>query len=152
MNLRRLLEVAVLLGMYTTVSPGQTSEFRVLVLDALNGKPQVGVGVRYFCEGHGWPPQNEVRTGQDGQAEVPYECQEGTEQITIDVPGEGKEECGGLGTLKLSDILTKGIISEPNGPGGIWCPSKQRRKLKPVPGQVTVFVKRPTWWQSHVAG
>jgi hypothetical protein len=153
MKVRRLATVVlVLLSTLTTIAGAQSSNFNVLVLDALDGKPQSGAIVRYFCEGLGWNPQNEAKTGLNGIAEVPYQCQEGLENITVDVPGEAKGECGGLGALKLSDILAKGIISEPNGAGGYWCPTKQRHKLKPVPGQVTVFVKKPTWWQSHVAG
>ena len=36
--------------------------------------------------------------------------------------------------------------------GGIWCPARVSKTLKSVPGQITVFVKKPTWWQSHGAG
>ena len=131
----------VFVGAFASVAAGQTSSFKVLVLDALNGKPQSGVIIRYFCEGLGWNPKDEVRTGLDGIAEVPYPCREGTEQFDVDVPGGAKGECGGVGRLKLTDILSKGIISEPNRAGAyFWCPTMQRSKLKPVPGQVTVFV------------
>lgn len=133
--------VLVFVGAFASVAAGQTSSFKVLVLDALNGKPQSGFVVRYFCDGLGWNSKDEVKTGSDGIAEVPYQCQEGTEQFNVGVPGGAKAECGELGSLRLSDILNKGIISEPQGPGAyFWCPSMQRSKVKPVPGQVTVFV------------
>jgi hypothetical protein len=152
MRRKRIAQFAVVTSMLTLSASGQTLKFKVLVLDALDGKPQAGVSVRYFCEGNGWTPLDEVKTGSNGLTEVPYKCEDGAENITVEVPGETKEECGGVGVLRIGDILTRGIISEPTGAGGIWCPNKQRRKLKPVPGQVTVFVKKPTWWQSHVAG
>jgi len=44
-----------------------------------------------------------------------------------------------------------GVISKPTADGGIWCPAKVSKKLKPIPGQVIIFVKKPTWWQKHVA-
>jgi hypothetical protein len=137
------------------LSAGQTPTFKVLVLDALNGKPQPGVSVEYFCPGQGWKRPPEVKTGPDGAAEVPYACKDGEEALNVFPPGDkgAKEECGGgPPEMKLSDIMTTGIISEPTADGNIWCPAKQRRKLKPVPGQVTIFVKKPTWWQSHIAG
>ena len=85
-------------------SAGQTLKFKVLVLDALDGKPQIGVEVTSFCEGVGYIPHNEVKSGSDGVAEEAYQCKEGAEQITVDVPGEAKGECGGLGALKLSNM------------------------------------------------
>jgi hypothetical protein len=135
-------------------SVAQAPTFKVLVLDALNGKPQPGVRVEYFCPGQGLKPAPEVKTGSDGVAEVPYVCKEG-EEVNVFPPGDraAKEQCGGgPANMKLSDIMTTGIISEPTADGNIWCPAKQRRKLKPVPGQVTIFVKKPTWYQSHIAG
>jgi hypothetical protein len=136
----------VFVGAFASAATGQTSSFKVLVLDALNGKPQSGGIVRYFCAGLGWNSKDEVRTGPDGIAEVPYQCREGTEQFEVGVPGGVKGECGEVGSLKLSDILSKGIISEPERAGDyFWCPTLQRSKLKPIPGQVTVFV----FWISY---
>ncbi|MGA2217361.1 MAG: hypothetical protein ABSG51_04700 [Terracidiphilus sp.] len=152
MNKGRIAQFSVLASMLVLASSGQVPKFKVLVLDALDGKPQAGVKVEYFCEGKGRSPQDEVKTGSDGITEVPYKWGDGAENITVDVPGESKEECGGVGILRIGDILSRGVISEPTGAGGIWCPSKQRRKFGPVPGLVTVFVKKPTRWQSHVAG
>jgi hypothetical protein len=139
-------------GLLPTVLVAQTPKFKVLVLDALDGKPQPGVVITSFCEGIGFSSFHEFKTASDGIADVIYYCDEGHEEIDVEVPGEAKGECGGLGALTLTDILTKGIISVPNGAGNYWCPTKQRRKLKPVPGQIIIFVKKPTWWQSHVAG
>ena len=129
----------------------QVPTFHVLVLDALNGRPQAQVKVNYFCEALG-SKRDSVKTGVDGKAEIPFECANGARiEIWLIPPGD-KDECGGVEPLKIGDILTAGFISEPNGAGNDWCPNKQRRKLHPVPGQVTVFVKKPTWWQAHVAG
>ena len=36
--------------------------------------------------------------------------------------------------------------------GNIWCPNKVSKILKTAPGLVVIFVKKPTWWQPHVAG
>jgi hypothetical protein len=132
----------------------QAPTFKVLVLDALNGKPQSGVSVEYICAGRR-EGRGQATTDANGVAEVPYPCEEGTEEINVFPPeGKGaKEQCGGgPAEMKLSDIRNTGIICEPTADGNIWCPTNQRRKLKPVPGQVTIFVKKPTWWQSHIAG
>lgn len=137
----RIVWAIVCVGAFASVAAGQTSSFKVLVLDALNGKPQSGINVRYFCEGLGWNSKDQVKTGSDGIAEVPYQCREGSEEFNVEVPGGAKAECGDVGTLKLSDIQSKGFISEPNRAGAyFWCPTMQRSKLKPIPGQVTVFV------------
>jgi hypothetical protein len=136
----------VIVGIFASLAAGQTQSFKVLVLDALNGKPESGAIVRYFCVGLGWNSKDEVRTGMDGIAQVPYQCREGTEQFAVGVPGGVKGECGEVGSLKLSDILSTGIISEPERASDyFWCPTSQRSKFKPIPGQVTVFV----YWISY---
>jgi hypothetical protein len=83
-----------------------------------------------------------------GITTVSYACNE-EQVIEIEVfPPNKKEQCG-----DLNNITSMGFLSNPTGAGGIWCPVKVSRALKPVPGgQVTIFVKKPTWWQSHVAG
>jgi hypothetical protein len=154
---RTLPILAFLLSCFVAPTPSsaQTPTFKVLVLDALNGKPQPGVSVEYVCPGQGLKRAPEVKTGSDGLAEIPYACKDGQEELNVFPPGNNgaKEQCGGgPAQMKLSNIMTTGIISEPSADGNIWCPAKQRRKLKPVPGQVTIFVKKPTWWQSHIAG
>jgi hypothetical protein len=67
-------------------------------------------------------------------------------------PPNKKEQCGGDAGMTFNDVASGGFVSKPDSAGGIWCPTKVSRTLKPVPGQVTIFVKKPTWWQSHVAG
>jgi len=142
----------------STAAQEQRKTFKVLVLDALDGKPQSNVSVTYFCEGQGYKPDQEIKTGIDGSAEIPYQCEAGT-RIEISVippenskPAKTKEECGSVQAMTIEQILATGLISEPTGAGNIWCPNKQRSKLKAMPGQITVFVKKPTWWQRHVAG
>ncbi|HEY4356769.1 MAG TPA: hypothetical protein VGN16_13550 [Acidobacteriaceae bacterium] len=143
----------LLFGNLPVVAQGQSLKFNVLVLDALDGKPEANVEIGYFCEGKGWNPQTSVKTGLNGKAEVPYPCEGGTRiEIRLQVPGGKKEECGGVGPLDISYVLSHGFLSPPNGAGGLWCPTRQSRKLSAVPGQITVFIKKPTWWQSHVAG
>lgn len=125
---------------------------RVLVLDALSAKPQAGVRVDYLCDEipHSLGTYN--TTDKTGNAEVPFSCRPGN-KIEIDaVPRIGKEGCGGGVAATLQEIESVGVISAPDSAGGIWCPTKVSRRLTPVPGQVVLFVKRPTWWQSHVAG
>jgi len=63
-----------------------------------------------------------------------------------------KEQCGSDARTTLNEVRAVGFLSDPSSDDGIWCPAKVRKTLKPVPGQVTIFVKKPTWWQSHVAG
>src|ERR1700727_1256136 len=63
-----------------------------------------------------------------------------------------KEQCGDDAVMTFNDVVSVGFLSKPDSAGGIWCPNKVGRTLKPVAGQVIVFVKKPTWWQSHIAG
>src|SRR5579862_2160714 len=133
--------------------PAQTPTFQVLVLDALDGKPQVGVEVHYFCTGKpNRLPAGAVLTDQKGLADVPNLCRDGEDiELWTSTP-KGKEQCGDLPPFTSNEITSNGIVSKPDAGGGIWCPAKVSKKLKPVPGQVIIFVKKPTWWQSHVAG
>lgn len=125
---------------------------RVLVLDALDGKPQAGVQVDYLCDEIPHSTNTYDVTDKTGIADVPFSCRPGN-KIELDaVPKMGKEGCGGGVAATLQEIKSVGVISEPDSAGGIWCPTKISRKLTPIPGQVTLFVKKPTWWQSHVAG
>ena len=127
-------------------------DFRVLVLDALDGKPQSGVEISYLCVGKPRnSPSKPTSTNQEGVAEVPYSC--GDEQgIELQATAHKKEQCGGFAPVAFKNIESVGVISKPDADGGIWCPTKVSKKMKPVPGQVIMFVKKPTWWQSHVAG
>ena len=127
-------------------------DLQVLVLDALDGKPQANVGIEYFCTR---PQHNsehkKAQTGKDGSAKFLNPCSV-EEEIEISIyPPNKKEQCG-VGSVTLKDILSVGVVAQPDAAGGIWCPTKVSKTFKPVPGQVIMFVKKPTWWQSHVAG
>lgn len=126
-------------------------DLRVLVVDALDGKPQANVEVVYFCtrpqhnSGH-----QRVRTKTDGAATFLNPCGD-SEEIEISIyPPDKKEQCG-VGPITLKEILAVGAVAKPDANGGIGCPTKVSKTLRPVPGQITMFVKKPTWWQSHVA-
>jgi len=128
-------------------------DIHVLVLDALNGKPQANVKVESLCAG---PPRNfsgkAAFTNDKGVATISYACND-KQVIEIEVfPPNKKEQCGGDAGMTLNDVVSKGFLSKPDSADGIWCPTKVSKKLEPVPGQVILFVKKPTWWQSHVAG
>jgi hypothetical protein len=130
----------------------ETPRVRVLVLDALDGKPQAGVHVWYLCNEIPHPTNTYAVTDKTGTADVPFSCSPDN-KIELDAaPSTGKEGCGGGVAATLQEIGSFGVISKPDSAGGIWCPTKVSRKLTAVPGQVTLFVKKPTWWQSHVAG
>jgi hypothetical protein len=127
-------------------------DLKVLVLDALDGKPQANVEVEYFCTR---PQHNSAHkkslTNSEGFATIANPCS-AEEEIEISIyPPNKKEQCG-VGPITLKDILSVGVVSKPDAGGSIWCPTKVSSKLKPVPGQVIIFVKKPTWYQSHVAG
>ena len=127
--------------------------FNVLVLDALDGKPQANVKVEPLCLGL---PLNfsekAAFTNDMGIATVLYACGE-NQKIEIAVfPPNKKEQCGGDAGMTFGDVVSAGFLSRPDSDGGIWCPTKVSKKLKPVPGQAIIFVNKPTWWQSHVAG
>jgi hypothetical protein len=131
-------------------------DLHVLVLDALNGKPQANVEVEYFCTG---PPRNSApnrfTTNNEGIAKISNLCND-KQKLEISVyPPNKKEQCGDDAITIFNDAASVGFISDPSAAGGIgemWCPTKVSKTLKPVPGQVIMFVKKPTWWQSHVAG
>jgi hypothetical protein len=152
--------IAVLFTLSTLRLVAFPQNFKVLVLDALNGKTQQNVKVDYFCEGRSPDqlnsPIESVLTGPDGMAQVPYKCASGARiELSVFPPGDGvyaKEECGGEGGVTIDEIMKTGFIADPSSDGNIWCPRRVSKKLKPVPAQVIIFVKKPTWWQAHVAG
>jgi hypothetical protein len=128
-------------------------DLQVLVLDALDGKPQANVEVEYFCAG---TPRNSASnraiTNDKGLANISTFCND-RQNIEISAyPPNKKEQCGDDVAMTFNDVVSRGFVSKPDSAGGIWCPTKVSRTLKPVPGQVIMFVKKPTWWQSHVAG
>jgi hypothetical protein len=122
----------------------------VLVLDALSGKPQSGVEVHYFCQSrtHNFLPADSDITNSEGLAIVSYPCK-GDQKIEFWVTASKKEECGELNAVTLTEIFSTGIISQPDAEGQMQCPTKISRKLKPVSGQIVIFIKKPSWWQSH---
>jgi hypothetical protein len=125
----------------------------VLVLDALSGKPQSGVKVHYYCqsEPRNFLPGDSDFTKSDGLAVVAYPCK-ADQKIVFDVTALPKEECGDLPPLSLKEISEVGIISAPDGVGEMHCSTKISRKLKPVPGQVIIFIKKPSWLQYRFGG
>jgi hypothetical protein len=131
----------------------KAQDLQVLVLDALNGKPQANVKVEYICAG---PPRNSSPnrsvTNNEGFAKISNFCND-KQKIEISVyPPNKKEQCGDDAVMTFDDVVSGGFLSKPDAAGGIWCPTRASKTLKPVPGQVIMFVKKPTWWQSHVAG
>jgi len=144
----------LLFGCFLFCSGGVVAQdLKVLVLDALNGKPQANVKVEYFCVG---PPSNStskaVLTDDKGLASISNFCSDQQKVEILLFPSDKKEQCGGDAGMSFSDVLSGGFLSHPDSAGGIWCPTKVSKGLKPVPGQVTLFVKKPTWYQSHIAG
>jgi hypothetical protein len=126
---------------------------KVLVLDALSGKPQNGVEVHYFCQSdtRNFLPADSDLTNSEGVALVSYPCQQ-DQKIVFDVTALPKEECGDLPALSFKEISEVGIISAPDGVGEMHCPTKISRKLKPVPGQVITLIKKPSWLQYRFGG
>ena len=123
-------------------------DVRVLVLDAVNGKPQRGAEVHYYCQAETrniFPIESDV-TNSDGIAIVPYPCKK-DQRIVFFVTALPKEECGAEPAVTIKEIASVGIISPPDGDGEMQCPTKISRKLKPAPGQVIIFIKKPSFWQ-----
>jgi hypothetical protein len=150
----RILAICYAVTSSAQVSPriADSASFRVLVLDALSGKPQANVTIPYLCDEIPHSITTKATTDANGVAAVPYACKPGN-RIELDaVPKIGKEGCGSGVKATLAEIMSNGIVAHPDADGGIWCPTKISHKLTPVPGQVILFVKKPTWWQSHIAG
>lgn len=153
MYARFIFSVVILANLLAVSLAAQTPTFHVLVLDALNGKPQANVKVEPFCVGlpRNFPGKTAF-TNDKGIATISNVCDE-KQVIEIAVfPPNKKEQCGGDAGMTFNDVVSAGLLSKPDSAGGIWCPTRASKKLKPVPGQATIFVKKPTWWQSHVAG
>ena len=127
-------------------------DLQVHVLDALDGRPQANVEVEYFCTRTQHNTEHKrALTNSEGFAQISNPCS-AEEDIEISIyPRNKKKQCG-VGPITLKEILSVGVVAKPDADGGIWCPTKVSRTLKPVPRQVIMFVKQPRWWQSHVAG
>ena len=144
-----ILLIAIL-GCLPSLSPS-AQNFKVLVLDAVSGKTQSNMQVDYSCQDsrRNYPPE-EDDTDSEGIVIIPYTCKGEDPRIVIDVTGLPKEHCGSSAVVAtFEEISSKGIISPPDAVGEMHCTTKISRKLKPVPGQVIIFVKKPSWWQSH---
>jgi hypothetical protein len=123
-------------------------DVRVLVLDAVNGKPQRGAEVHHYCQtdARNIFPVDTDSTNSHGIAIVSYACKENQKMVFF-VTALPKEECADLQAVTLEQISGVGIISPPNGEGEMHCTTKVSRKLNPVPGQVIIFIKKPSFWQ-----
>jgi hypothetical protein len=146
---------ALLLVMPSTHQTLMAQSVRVLVLDAKSGKSQSGVEVYYFCSRpcppHNFLPPDSDITNSEGLAIVGLPCHEG-DNIDFFVTALPKEECGGEVYVTFKEILSVGIISPPDAAGEMHCPTKISRNLKPAPGQVIIFIKKPSWVQYHFGG
>ena len=161
MKARRAMLHLVVLGAAFLSVLGRAQTFKVRVLDALRGSPYNDMPVNSFCfrEGERTHTSNRTTlTDSNGVAEILYDCKKGEtiNLLTGALDGKSKwtgkvEECGYLDSLTIEQILNVGVVSNPSAPGGIWCPAKISKKMKPIPGQVIIFAKKPTWWQKHVA-
>jgi hypothetical protein len=156
MKFKSTVLTVTLFGMMFTGLSFQAQMFKVSVLNALNGTPFKGVKVFYICEGQYFDPSKWFMTDTNGIAEIPYVCRDTRVKIDLgtgsDTIWDSKvEECGDLTYQTLQQILDIGIISNPTAEGGLWCPAKISKKMKPIPGQVIIFVKKPTWYQKNIA-
>jgi hypothetical protein len=144
--------VLALLCAIQTQAQAPSATINVLVLDAISGKPEPNATVMYLCDEVPHATNLRAKTDASGAVQIPYQCSSGT-RLELDVVTTiGKDGCGGGVSATLEEIQAKGLIAGPSSAGGIWCPAKVSRKLVPHPGVVTLFVKKPTWWQSHIAG
>src|SRR5579863_1916268 len=153
MNRSRPL-IAVLIPLLTgLVIAGnlEAQSFRVLVLDAVSGKPQKQMQVLYACEDrHRNYPPDEDDTDSGGIVVIADKCKGEDPKIAIGVTGLPKEQCGASFVVaSFEEISSQGIVSAPDAAGEMQCTTKISRNLKPIPGQVVIFVKKPSWWQSH---
>jgi hypothetical protein len=153
MKISKFPVLMTLLCIFVTNASLEAQKIKVLVLGALNGKPHEGVEVYSLCEDGGSESSaRRTKTDANGLAEVPFNCASGVKfKVSTYIEGDKLSECGEMEGRTLQEILEVGIISDPRAAGGIWCPAKISKKMKPVPGEVILFVKRPTWWQAHVA-
>jgi hypothetical protein len=151
MSFVRYFAALMAIGIVSWATP-DTPTVKVLVLDALNGEPEANVHIFYLCDEIPHATNTYSATDATGIALVPYTCHAGIKLELSAVPQGRKEGCGGGVGATLAEIESTGVISDPTSAGGIWCPTKVSQKLQPMPGQVVLFVKKPTWYQAHVAG
>ena len=154
MKVSKLFLFMMLFCVFLTSASVAAQKIKVLVLGAVNGKPYEGIEIYSLCDDGGSGTSTlKTKTDVNGLAEIPFRCASGVKfKVSTYIEGDKLSECGEMEGQTLQKILEVGFISDPRGAGGIWCPAKISKKLKPVPGEVILFVKKPTWWQSHVAG
>jgi hypothetical protein len=87
-------------------------------------------------------------TDDKGLAAISYTCNdEQTFSILVSPPNR-KEQCGDDAEMSFKVAVSVGIVSSPLSDGemgGLGCPTRVSKNLKPIPGQVIMFVKKPTW-------
>ena len=155
--MRALLDTLLVTTLFLLTTEVRAQSFKVLVLDAVSGKPQENIHVNFYCSDsrRNYFPVEEDDTDSEGIVNIPYKCKGDQPKIVINAGGavemrHHKEQCGGDEVVaSYEQISSKGIISSPDEAGQMQCTTKISRKLKPVPGQVVIFVKKPSWWQSH---
>ncbi len=105
----------VLFGCMLSCNRGvMAQDLRVLVLDALDGKPQANVQVEYFCTRtqHN-SAHKKALTSKDGSARFSNPCS-AEEEIEISIyPPNKKEQCG-VGSVTLKEILSVGVVAQPD--------------------------------------
>lgn len=147
--MRIILNILLLATVALIAGDLQAQNFKVLVLDAVSGKPQSNIRVHFYCrDSRRNYSMEEDDTNSEGVSIIPYTCK-GEDPRTF-LTGLPKEQCGTSEIVAtIEEISSKGIISAPDAAGEMHCTMKISSKLKPVPGQVIIFVKKPSWAQSH---
>jgi 5-hydroxyisourate hydrolase-like protein (transthyretin family) len=128
MRFLRFLFWFLIAGVISPHGKVMAQDLNVLVLDALDGKPQANVEVEYFCAG---PPRNSVPnrsiTNNEGIAKISNFCND-KQKIEISVyPPNKKEQCGDDAVMTFNDVVSVGFLSKPDSAGGIWCPKQSRQ-------------------------
>jgi len=154
MRFTKVAAVVALSCIVAACASMEAQKIKVRVLGALNGKPYEGIEIYSLCEDSGsYSSTQRTKTDANGLAEILFSCEKGMKfKVSTYLEGDKLSECGEMEGQTLQELLEVGFISDPRAAGGIWCPAKISRRMKPIPGEIILFVKRPTWWQSHVAG
>src|SRR5882762_2049831 len=119
--MRRVLLRIIIFAVAPTALVAQ--DVRVLVLDAVNGKPQRGAEVHHYCQTYTrniFPVASDT-TNTHGIAIVSYSCKENQKMVFF-VTALPKDECADLGAVTFRQISGEGIVSSPDGEGEMQCP------------------------------
>lgn len=153
-----LLWLALSAGSLFAQSEVQIKQIKVIVLDASSGRPQAEVRLHYWCmpDAVSAVRSDEVttKTDKDGIAQIPY-CKPNENLGIVAVPTDRKEQCGSMpDSLKADRIASEGVVFTVDSDAGFsqTCSKKAYKKMRPVPGQITIFVQKPSWWHSHFPG